>query len=77
MACPVHNGLFKITLMQTSSYGFIGKVIAISAIVSIGIKEIGPQLAISATQPIVLTLVLLPTVVMGLVLGLQYLFERR
>ena len=63
--------------MQTSSYGFIGKVIAISAIVSIGIKEVGPQLAIPATQPIVLALVLVPTVLMGLVLGLQYILKRR
>jgi hypothetical protein len=62
--------------MQTSSYGFIGKVIALSAIVSIGIKEIGPQLAVPATQPIVLTLVLLPTMLMGLALGLQYRFKR-
>lgn len=67
----------KIIPMQTSSYGFIGKLLVVSAILSIGIKEIGPQLAIPATQPIVLTLVLLPTVVMGLVLGVQYLFERR
>ena len=63
--------------MQTNSYGFIGKVIAISAIVSIGIKEIGPQLAIPATPAIVMTLVLLPTVLMGLVLALQYLFQSR
>jgi hypothetical protein len=63
--------------MQNSNYGFIGKLIAISAIVALGIKEIGPQLAIPATQPIVLALVLLPTVLMGLILGLQYRLERR
>lgn len=63
--------------MQTSIYGFIGKLLVVSALVSIGIKEIGPQLAIPATQPIVLTLVLLPTVVMGLVLALQHHFQHR
>ena len=63
--------------MQTSSYGFIGKLLVVSAIVSIGIKEIGPQLAIPATPAIVITLVLLPTVLMGLVLTLQYHFQSR
>ncbi len=62
--------------MQTSSYGFIGKLLVVSAILSVGIKAMGPQLAIPATQPIILTLVLLPTMLMGLVLGLQYRFKR-
>jgi hypothetical protein len=63
--------------MQTSSYGFIGKLLVISAVLSMGIKEIGPQLTIPATPTIVMTLVMLPTVLMGLALALQYRFQRR
>ena len=63
--------------MQTSSYSFIAKLILASGILAVSIKEIGPQLKISATLPVVLAFVLLPTVLMSLTLGLQYFLQHR
>ncbi len=63
--------------MQASSYRFIGKVVIVSGLISLGIKAIGPELAIPATSAVVLSLVLLPTVLMGLALGLQYFLQHR
>jgi hypothetical protein len=62
-------------MMQTSSYSFIGKVILASGILAIAIKELGPKLEIPATLTVVWAFVLLPTVVMALALGLQYLLK--
>lgn len=63
--------------MQTSQFSFIAKVLAASALISVGIKTLGPQLNLSATSGIVLAMVLLPSVLMGLALGLQYRLKRR
>lgn len=63
--------------MQTSSYRFIAKLILVSAILAVSIKEIGPQLKVPETLGIVLVFVLLPTVLMSLALGLQYVLQRR
>jgi hypothetical protein len=63
--------------MQTSSYRFIAKLILVSAILAVSIKEIGPQLKVPETLSVVLAFVLLPTVLMSLALGLQYVLQRR
>jgi hypothetical protein len=63
--------------MQNHQFGFIGKVVAASALISIGIKTLGPQLNLSATSSLVLVMVLLPSVLMGLALGIQYRLKRR
>jgi hypothetical protein len=56
---------------------FILKVLLASAAISVVIKSIGPRLEIPATTSVVLTFVLLPTVLMGLALGIQYQMQRR
>lgn len=48
-----------------------------SAAISVGIKQIGPLLAIPASMSVILTFVLLPTVLMGIALGIQYQAQRR
>lgn len=63
--------------MQASSYRFIGKVIIGSGLISWGIKAIGPQLAVPETSTVVFSLVLLPAILMGLALGLQYFLQHR
>jgi hypothetical protein len=63
--------------MQASSYRFIGKVVIVSGLISFGIKAIGPRLAVPETPAIVLSLVLLPPVLMGLALGIQYFLQHR
>jgi hypothetical protein len=63
--------------MQASSYSFIAKLILASAILSVSIKEIGPQLKIPATLAVVLAFILLPTLLMSLALGLQYFLQHR
>jgi hypothetical protein len=63
--------------MQTSSYSFIGKLILVSAILAVCIKEFGPPLRVPATLTVVLAFVLLPTMLMSITLGLQYLWQRR
>jgi hypothetical protein len=63
--------------MQASSYRFIGKVIIVSGLISLSIKALGPQLAVPQTPAIVLSLVLMPTALMGLALGLQYFLQHR
>jgi hypothetical protein len=74
----MHDSPFwKFPKIQTRSYSLIGKVILASGILAIGIKELGPQLKIPATLPVVWACVLLPTVLMGLALGLQYFWQRR
>jgi xanthosine utilization system XapX-like protein len=49
--------------------GFIFKVLALSALISIGIRYGGLFLTIPATPLIVLTMVCLPTLLMAIVLG--------
>ncbi|WP_404784550.1 hypothetical protein [Altericista sp. CCNU0014] len=63
--------------MQASSYRFIGKVVIVSGLISFAIKAIGPQLAIPKTPTVAMVLVLLPAILMGLALGLQYSLQRR
>jgi hypothetical protein len=63
--------------MQNSQFSFIAKVLATSALISVGIKTLGPQLNLSATSSIVLAMVLLPSVLMGLALGLQHRLKHR
>ncbi len=62
---------------SASMFSFILKVLIASAAISVGIKYIGPLLAIPASTSVVLTFVLLPTVLMGLALGIQYRTQRR
>jgi hypothetical protein len=62
---------------SSSMFSFILKVLIASAAISVGIKRIGPLLAIPASPSVVLTFVLLPTVLMGLALGIQYRIQRR
>jgi uncharacterized membrane protein len=63
--------------MQTLQFRFIVKVLVASALISVGIKTVGPQLNLSATSDLVLAMVLLPSTVMGLALGIQYQLKRR
>jgi hypothetical protein len=63
--------------MQSSQFSFIAKVLAASAFLSIVIKTLGPQLNIPATSSVVLAMVLLPSLLMGLVLGIQYRLKHR
>jgi uncharacterized membrane protein YvlD (DUF360 family) len=62
---------------SASMFSFILKVLIASAAISVGIKRIGPLLAIPASPTVILTLVLLPTVLMGLALSIQYRTQRR
>jgi hypothetical protein len=74
----MHDSPFwKFPKIQTRSYSPIGKVILASGILAFGIKELGPQLKIPATLLVVWACILLPTVLMGLALGLQYFWQRR
>jgi hypothetical protein len=63
--------------MQTLQFSFIAKVLAASALISVGIKTLGPQLNLSATSSLVLAIVLLPSILMSLALGIQYRLKRR
>jgi hypothetical protein len=62
---------------SVSMLSFILKVLIASAAISVGIKQIGPLLAIPASMSVILTFVLLPTVLMGIALGIQYRAQRR
>jgi hypothetical protein len=72
-----HRPFWKFSKMQTSSHRFIAKLILVSAILAVSIKEIGPQLKVPETLSVVLVFVLLPTVLTSLVLGLQYFLQHR
>ena len=48
--------------------GFILKLLALSALVSVAIKYLGPQVSIAATDINALVIVLLPTVIMAIAL---------
>jgi hypothetical protein len=75
---PMQNSPFwKFPKIQARSYSLIGKVILASGILAIGIKELGPKLKVPATLTVVWAFILLPTVLMGLALGLQYCWQRR
>jgi hypothetical protein len=63
--------------MQTPQFSFIAKVLVASALISVGIKTVGPQLNLPATSGLVLAMVLLPSVLMGLALGIQYQLKHR
>lgn len=57
--------------------GFVVKVIAGATLISIGLKTLGPRLAIPATATASLVLVLLPAIIMGGLLCWQLLHSRR
>jgi hypothetical protein len=63
--------------MQTRPFSFIAKVLVASALISVGIKTVGPQLNIPATSGVVLAMILLPSLLIGLALGLQYRLKHR
>jgi hypothetical protein len=63
--------------MQPLQFSFIAKVLVASTLISVGIKTFGPQLNLSATSSLVLVMVLLPSILMGLALGVQYQLKRR
>jgi SNF family Na+-dependent transporter len=63
--------------MLAHTLSLIAKVFIVSALVSVGIKTLGPQLAIPATNSVALVFVVLPTVFLGLALGAQYRLQRR
>jgi hypothetical protein len=74
----MHDSPFwKFPKVQTRSYSLMGKVLLASGILAVAIKELGPSLKIPATLTVVWAFVLLPTVLMGLALGLQYFWQRR
>jgi hypothetical protein len=63
--------------MLLRQLSLIFKVLIASAALSVGIKTLGPHLFIPATSGVALTLVLLPTLILGLVLGVQYRLQHR
>jgi hypothetical protein len=65
------------TSMQLYQFSFVSKVLVASALISVGIKTLGPQLNLPDTTGLVITIVLLPSVIVGLALGLQYQLKRR
>jgi hypothetical protein len=63
--------------MEVNQFIFIAKVLAVSLIVSVSIKFLGPHLHLSDATGLVLSIVLLPSLLLGLTLGLQLLQKRR
>jgi hypothetical protein len=57
--------------VNSSSWGFLGKILVLSAILSVAIKVIGPLLPIPAVSGVALLLVLSPTVIMAIALALR------
>lgn len=57
--------------------GFIGKLLGLSLGISLAIKYLGPQLPLSPTPWVVLTIVLLPALILGLALGWRGWQQRR
>lgn len=55
---------------------FIIKILIISTILSVAIKYGGRYLPISPTNAIALTIVVMPSLVIGLILGWQYLNQK-
>jgi hypothetical protein len=62
---------------QDSNWGFIFKVIVLSALISVAIKVAGPFISLPATPAVALTLVLSPTVLMSLILFWRTQRQRR
>lgn len=54
-----------------SSLGFLLKVIGLSTILSVAIKDLGPLLPISASNRLALGVVLTPSLVLGVLLLLR------
>jgi hypothetical protein len=65
------------TNMQLYQFSFVSKVLVASALISVGIKTLGPQVNLPDTTGLVITIVLLPSVIVGLALGLQYQLKHR
>lgn len=49
--------------------GLIFKIVIGSGLISLGIKYLGPQLAVPATSGVAIAIVLIPPIVMALLLG--------
>lgn len=62
---------------QDSNWGFIFKVMVLSALISVAIKVAGPLMSLPTTPAVALTLVLSPTVVMSLILFWRTQRQRR
>ncbi|MGR3273558.1 hypothetical protein HRE53_06495 [Acaryochloris sp. 'Moss Beach'] len=54
-----------------SSLGFVLKVLGLSTILSVAIKDLGPLLPISSSNPLALGVVLTPSLVLGVLLLLR------
>lgn len=54
--------------LSKNDLGFVLKILLLSALISVGIKVLGPQLAIPATSAVALGIVLLPSLVLGVFL---------
>ncbi|HEY9825732.1 MAG TPA: hypothetical protein V6D19_09815 [Stenomitos sp.] len=62
---------------MSAPISFIFKLLMLSTLVSVAIKTLGPRLPIPATSPVALILVLLPTLIMAIALGVQYQMQHR
>ncbi|MGP1386009.1 MAG: hypothetical protein ACTS2F_20795 [Thainema sp.] len=54
---------------MTDKLSFILKVMIGSALISLGIKYLGPQLAVPATSAVAIAIVLAPPIIMAVLLG--------
>jgi hypothetical protein len=63
--------------IPTDTVRFLAKVIVLSAVISVAIKTIGPLLPIPATNAVAGTMVVLPALLLGLALGVQYRLQHR
>ncbi|MGB7415024.1 MAG: hypothetical protein WA902_12525 [Thermosynechococcaceae cyanobacterium] len=57
--------------IDSSLGGFLAKILVLSAVISVAIKEVGPLLPIPAVSAVALALVLSPTVIMAIALALR------
>lgn len=57
--------------MLLDQVGFVVKVLGLAAVIAIAFKTVAPLLAIPATSAVSLTIVLLPSVIVGAILAWQ------
>lgn len=57
--------------MLLDQIGFVAKVIGVSAAIAIALKTLAPRLPIPATSAVGLTIVLLPSILLGAILAWQ------
>lgn len=67
----------KLPVTPGLDLGFIGKLLGLSLVISFAIKYLGPQVPLSPSPWIVLSIVLLPALILGLALGWRGWQERR